>query len=58
MPPYFLFLVDIAKPESNKKTAGFTEKERADMTALLSDGFVDSFRALYPDRAEEYSFWN
>ena len=28
------------------------------MTELLAAGFVDSFRALWPDRADAYSWWS
>lgn len=28
------------------------------MTQLLSSGFVDTFRALYPERTGAYSWWS
>lgn len=28
------------------------------MTKLLQSGFVDSFRHLYPDRTDAYSWWS
>ena len=28
------------------------------MTELLNAGFVDSFRYLYPDKEEQYSWWS
>ena len=28
------------------------------MTALLDAGFIDTFRTLYPDRADAYSWWS
>ena len=37
---------------------GFSDEERAKMTRLLSSGFVDTFRALYPDRTGAYSWWS
>lgn len=36
--------IDLARPDTNTKTAGFTVEERAGMTELLGKGFVDSFR--------------
>ena len=39
------------------KTAGFTQEERDGFTQLLSEGFVDSFRHLYPDRKQAYTYW-
>ncbi|KAK2154944.1 hypothetical protein LSH36_253g04042 [Paralvinella palmiformis] len=49
--------IDLANPKSNKKSAGFTPEEREGMTNLLSEGFVDSFRELYPEEKGAYSFW-
>lgn len=50
--------IDLKNPKTNRLNAGFTDEERAKMTALLSDGFVDTFRALYPDLAGAYSWWS
>ncbi|XP_071455700.1 DNA repair nuclease/redox regulator APEX1-like [Hetaerina americana] len=49
--------VDLANPKSNTKNAGFTEEERDGFTKLLEEGFVDSFRHLYPDKKDAYTFW-
>ncbi|XP_041779005.1 DNA-(apurinic or apyrimidinic site) endonuclease-like isoform X2 [Anopheles merus] len=49
--------IDLANPKTNKKNAGFTPEEREGMTELLSYGFVDTFRKLYPDRTGAYTFW-
>ncbi|XP_050087784.1 recombination repair protein 1 isoform X2 [Anopheles aquasalis] len=49
--------IDLANPKTNKKNAGFTQEERDGMSKLLSFGFVDTFRQLYPDRKAAYSFW-
>jgi len=49
--------IDLAKPDSNHKTAGFTNEERANFTKLLGAGFVDTFRHLYP-KEKKYSFWS
>jgi len=50
--------IDLKNPSSNRKNAGFTDKEREKMTNLLSSGFVDSFRHYYPDRTGIYSWWS
>ncbi|XP_067121708.1 exodeoxyribonuclease-like [Centruroides vittatus] len=50
--------IDLARPKSNKKNAGFTKEEREDFTKLLSEGFFDSFRKLYPDTEGCYTFWS
>jgi len=50
--------IDIKNPASNHHNAGFTDEERGKFTDLLESGFTDSFRYLYPDRADIYSWWS
>lgn len=50
--------IDLKNPRTNRMNAGFTDQEREKMTALLSSGFTDSFRFLYPDREGIYSWWS
>lgn len=50
--------IDIKNPASNKNNAGFTPQERGKMTELLASGLTDSFRHLYPDRRDAYSWWS
>ncbi len=50
--------IDLKNPKTNRKNAGFTDEERGKMTALLSDGYVDTFRYKYPDVTEKYSWWS
>lgn len=50
--------IDLKNPKSNKNNAGFTESERAKMTDLLSSGFTDSFRHLYPHQQDAYTWWS
>lgn len=50
--------IDLANPKTNKKHAGFTQEERNGMTDFLQDGYVDSFRFLYPDVRDVYTFWS
>ncbi|XP_064404460.1 recombination repair protein 1-like [Halichondria panicea] len=49
---------DLKNPKTNAKTAGFTPEERQDFTELLEEGFVDTFRHLYPDLAGAYTYWS
>ena len=49
--------IDIKNPKTNVGNAGFTPQEREDFTRLLSRGFSDSFRVLYPD-VVKYSWWS
>ncbi len=50
--------IDLKNPNSNRKNAGFTDEEREKMTELLEKGFIDTFRYLYPDREDAYSWWS
>ncbi len=49
--------IDLKNPKTNRKNAGFTDEEREKMTTLLSKGFIDTFRFLYPEQ-ETYSWWS
>lgn len=50
--------IDLKNPKSNRGNAGFTDEEREKMTQLLKAGFTDSFRYLYPDKENAYSWWS
>ena len=49
--------IDLKNPKTNHKNAGFTDEERGKFTELLSAGFTDSYRKLYPDKVE-YTWWS
>ena len=53
----FVSISDLKNPKTNKKNAGFTQEERDGFTDLLNEGFIDSFRHLYPDKVDQYTFW-
>ena len=50
--------IDLKNPGANRQNAGFTDAERGKMTEMLGAGFTDTFRYLYPDLAEVYSWWS
>ena len=50
--------IDLKNPKTNRRNAGFTDEEREKMTELLNAGFIDSFRYLYPDKIDCYSWWS
>lgn len=50
--------IDLARPKDNRKSAGFSDEERASFSELLESGFIDSFRHLHPDKAGAYSWWS
>ena len=50
--------IDLKNPKQNRKNAGFTDEERNKMTELLNAGFTDTFRYLYPEKENEYTWWS
>ena len=50
--------IDLKNPKTNHKNAGFTDEERAKFSAVLENGFVDTFRYFYPDKTDIYSWWS
>lgn len=49
--------IDLAHPENNRRSAGFTDEERAGFTHLLDQGFTDTFRLINGDVEGVYSWW-
>ena len=50
--------IDLKNPKTNVGNPGFSNEERAKFTELLESGFTDSFRHLYPDKTDAYSWWS
>lgn len=50
--------IDLAHPESNRQSAGFTDEEREGFSNLLARGFTDSFRYLHGDVKGVYTWWS
>ena len=49
--------IDLKNPKTNHFSAGFSDEERGKFSELLSAGFSDTFRTLYPERVL-YSWWS
>lgn len=49
--------IDLAHPESNRQSPGFTDEERQGFTHLLNQGFIDTFRYIHGDVEEQYTWW-
>ncbi len=49
--------IDLAHPDNNRGTAGFTDEERAGFSQLLARGFTDTFRHLHGEIEGIYSWW-
>lgn len=50
--------IDLARPKANEKNTGFLPEERAWLDELVRSGFVDTFRAKYPSKADAYTYWD
>ncbi len=49
--------IDLARPKENVGKHGFTPEERAGFDQMLAAGFIDTFRHMYPDKKDVYSWW-
>lgn len=49
--------IDLANPQNNRKSAGFTDEEREGFTNLLDRGFTDTFRYIHGDLEDVYTWW-
>lgn len=49
--------IDIKNPKANENNAGYTIQERNAFTNLLNNGYIDTFRYLYPNEVK-YSWWS
>lgn len=50
--------IDLKNPKTNHFSAGFTDEERNKMTELLDAGFIDTYRYLYPEKEDAYTWWS
>jgi exodeoxyribonuclease III len=51
--------IDLARPKANyNKTAGYMQEEIDGMDRFIGGGLADTFRHLYPDGTERYSWWS
>ena len=50
--------IDLKNPSSNHMNAGFSDEERSKFGELLNSGYVDTFRYLYPDLKDQYTWWS
>lgn len=50
--------IDLRHPKTNRGNPGFSDQERGKMTELLNAGFTDTFRLLYPDKTDAYTWWS
>lgn len=51
-------MIDIRNAKANIGNSGFTDEERANLSTLLANGFIDTFRYFYPEAEEVYTWWS
>ena len=49
--------IDLKNPKTNRFNPGFSDEERSQFSNLMKNGFVDTFRYLYPETVR-YSWWS
>ena len=49
--------IDLANPQNNARSPGFTDEEREGFTNLLNKGFTDTFRHIHGDVENVYTWW-
>ncbi|MBR1905964.1 MAG: exodeoxyribonuclease III [Clostridiales bacterium] len=50
--------IDLSNPKANSKISGFLPEERVYMDHFAEAGLTDTFRMLYPDKKECYTWWS
>lgn len=50
--------IDLSNPSTNHFSAGFTDEERTGFKNILNSFAVDSFRELFPNKTNSYSWWS
>ncbi|PDY44713.1 exodeoxyribonuclease III [Bacillus pseudomycoides] len=50
--------IDLKNPKTNRKNPGFSDQEREKFTRIVDEGFIDTYRYLYPDQEGAYSWWS
>ena len=50
--------IDLARPRQHGNSTGYLPIERAWLDEVVAAGYVDTFRALHPQREGAYSFWS
>lgn len=50
--------IDLARPTQNEHNTGFLPIERAWIDKVVAHGWIDSFRLLYPDATDVYTYWD
>jgi exodeoxyribonuclease III len=49
--------IDLARPDTNHNSHGFTDQEREGFTKIVKAGFIDTYRSLNPGKLGAYTWW-
>jgi len=50
--------IDLAHPKANEENTGFLPIERAWISKVIKNKFIDVFRKFYPNKTEAYTYWD
>ncbi|HBH71517.1 MAG: Exodeoxyribonuclease III [Candidatus Nomurabacteria bacterium GW2011_GWF2_35_12] len=50
--------IDLANPKANEENTGFLPIERAWVSKVIKNNFVDIFRKFYPNKIGAYTYWD
>ena len=50
--------IDLKHPKANEGHAGYSPQERGKFEELLAAGFLDTYRTVYPNRKDAYTWWS
>ncbi len=50
--------IDLARPKENEENTGFLPIERAWIDEVVATGYIDTFRHIYPNKKDTYSYWD
>lgn len=50
--------IDLARPKENEESTGFLPQERAWISKVIKNGYIDIFRTLYPKKTDVYTYWD
>ena len=50
--------IDLARPKANEENTGFLPIERAWISKVIKNNFIDVFRKFYPTKVGAYTYWD
>ncbi|MFA5778001.1 MAG: exodeoxyribonuclease III [Candidatus Paceibacterota bacterium] len=50
--------IDLARPKENEENTGFLTIERAWISKVIKNNFLDTFRKFYPKKTDSYTYWD